>query len=249
MTVRGAVQGQSNTIRLASGQEDEACWWTASVNAREFIRRTDNGAAVTTALPPSVINSQGFQTSKMWARVGWFKEGVGNVAVFDVGAGMRISVNACSVEMDLVTPPDTFSVRDKQTLDRSFTGTGTFLDTTLRSSVVPGYAPIQQGALLTQTVLVGANLAEEVPMPPGTIAAEIYVPGAVVAGLAGPGFWVEFIDPTAPSSGGNVGTIPFLTIAAERTGFVPRPGNAAGIRLTNTTAGALFYTVVWKLVF
>lgn len=249
MTVRGSIQGQTNTLRLASGSNEEPCWWTASVNAREVVRRDNNVAAQTQALRPSVINSQGFQTSKLWARVGWFKEGVGNVALFDVASGMRISVNACNVEMDLVTPPECFSVRDKETLNRSFRGTGTFLDTTIRSSVVCSCAPVQQASLLTQTVLLPPNSVQALPQPPGTIGAEIYVPGAGAIGLIIPGFWVEFIDEASAISGGFLGTIAFLTIAAERTGFVPRPGNAAGIRLTNPTAGAAFYTVVWKLEF
>lgn len=237
-------------MRLASGSNEEPCWWTASVNAREVIRRAPNVGDVTEALPPSRINSLGFQTSKLWARVGWHKEGVGNVALFDIGPSMRISVHGCNVEMNLVTPPDCYSVRDKETLNRSFIGAGTFLDTTIRSSVVCGCAPVQQSALLTQTIVVPPAAVYSLPQPPGTISAEIYVPGGGVAGLTLPGFWAEFIDPAGTAvPGGILATIPFLTIAADRTGLVPRPGNAAGIAGTNNTAVTLVYTVVWKLEF
>jgi hypothetical protein len=218
------------------------------VNAREVIRRANNIADTTVSLPESSVKSSGLDTSKLWARAGWHREGIGRSAIFDISAGMRLSVRACNVEIGILTPPECFSLRGNQ--QASFEGTGTYLDTCFRASVICARAPVRGMALLTQTYVIDPDTSVFVPKPPGAVGIEIFVPGANAAGLAAPGNWVEFGDAFGTAvPGGFLGLIPFLTVAAERTGMVPRPGNAAGVASTNGTDSTLVYTYVWHLEF
>lgn len=238
-----------NRNRLASASECDPCWWTAEINAQEIMRQISPAESVI-PVPVDVIKDRGISTSKLWCEVSWHRDGIGDKAVFDIGAGMRISVHACTVQMDLITPPRCVVARgpnlndlgDISTLD----GEGLFLDTIIRGSIICGCTSSKNGALLSQTFIIPPATTIFVPTPPGAIGVDVYGPSAALGGIAGA--WVEFGDPTGvvPPSG-PLGTLNFLTIAADRTGVIPRPGNAAGIATVNSDAGAAVVTYVWQL--
>ena len=232
---------QANRLRGPSASENAPCWWTVEVNAQEIQRATDQ-VEVIRPLSVDTIKTDGGPCSKLWAMVGWHREGIGSRAVFDISAGMRISVNACSVQLDIITPPDCITDVRGPALDSTaeLVGPGIFLDTLIRASIICSCAPIKGPALLTQHIRPAGD-EEFIPCPPGVVEAELYSPGSVAPLL---GNWME--NPPSsftPVSTGNVGDIPNLSIAAGRSGFVPRPGNATGIRVTAPT------TIVWKLEF
>jgi hypothetical protein len=225
-----------NTMRLASGSDAEPCWWTAEVMAREVLRSNTLDPAVA-ALPPSVIKN-GLTTSKLWVKVGWHKHGIGRMAVFDIGPGMRISVHAGNIEMQLIHPrTDFFSVSGNQ--EPSISGLGLYMDTIVASSVTCGCAPIRGLALLTQTFIVAGGATISVPIPPGAVGCQILIPG--VPGFVLAGEYVEF------ATSGPLAPLNLLTIAAGRTGVVDRPGNASAILSTNTDLVARTFTYVWHL--
>jgi len=238
-------------IKGPSANEGEPCWWTAEVNAQEIMRANDAAEGLR-PLPVQVIEQDGVATSKLWAEVTWHREGIGSRAIFDISAGMRISVHACSVQINIWHPPQCLSVRgsttptDGQQQTRLNAGPGLYLDTLIRASIICGCAAQKSNALLTQTLIIPAQGTAFLPVPPGAIAVEIYVPGA---GFAIPGNWVDVgtADGTTIPPTGNIGNIPFLTIAAERTGRAPRPGSAVGLSLANTDGTPRVFTVVWYL--
>jgi hypothetical protein len=241
--------------RGASAHDGEPCWWTVSVNAQEVLRQVPLAVQVD-PLPVSTIRSAGIPTSKLWLEIGWFREGIGRRVVVDIGPGQRLSVNACNVQTNIVHPNECLSIRGERGShegQRPFlTGPGLFMDTLLRTSIVCSCAPSSfSSAVLTQSILMPAfEPATFVPMVPGALGVDIYVPGAIPAGLALPGNWTEFGDPTnATPPAGNLGNIPFLSVSAERTGIVDRPGSAAGVAIANPEDVPLMFTLVWHLEF
>lgn len=245
----------NNVTRGAHANDGEPCWWTVSVNAQEVMRQVAAAVQVD-PLPVNTIRSTGVPTSKLWMEVGWFREGIGRRAVIDIGAGQRLSVNACNVQTNILHPAECVSIRGERGShegQRPFlTGPGLFLDTLLRTSIVCSCAPASfNSAVITQSILMPAfEPPRYIPMVPGALALDIYVPGAVPAGLALPGNWTEFGDPTnATPPAGNLGNIPFSGISSERTGIVDRPGSAAGVAIANPEDVPLMFTLVWHLEF
>lgn len=242
-----------NTINAASGSTSQPTWWLCEVNAQELMRQITMAELPVSPLPVDTIKGSGGGCSKLWAEVAWHREGIGNRVVFDIAAGMRVAVQACTVQIRIVAPPDHISVRgsttpvsgQQNTLDA---GPGLYLDTLLRTSVAEGFAPVRSEGLLTQTFLVPAGDTIFVPKPPGTIGVEIYVPGAAFDTA---GQWVEFGAPEGTFlPAGNLGFINFFDAVLGTpnwTGLVRRPGNAAGIASTNTNPGPLPFTYVWHL--
>lgn len=247
--VRASANGL-NRIRVASASDAEPCWWTAEINAQEFMRQITPAQTVL-PVPVDEIKDRGMSTSKLWCEVSWHRDGIGDKAVFDIGAGMRINIHACTVQMDLITPPRCIIARGPILTDQNtvagLDGEGLFLDTLVRGSIICGCAASKNGTLLTQTFVIPPATTIFVPTPPGAIGVEIYGPGAAqLGGVAGA--WAEFGDPTGviPPSG-LMGLINFLSIAVDRTGIIPRPGNAAGIATFNPDAGPAVLTYVWQL--
>lgn len=246
-----------NRIRGPSASSGEPAWWTAEINAQELQRRVNADIQV---FPSSVdiIRSNGGGCSKLWAEVKWHREGIGNRAVFDIGPGMRIGVHACNVQLDIIRPPDSVSVRGNGTPPEDpertpfIEGPGLYLDTLIRASLTEGLAPLRHEALLTQTLNVPNGGAWSFPCPPGATGVEVFIstatgaPGAPTQAAA----YVELLDPTgALPPAGFIAPIELLTIAAGRTGVVERPGNAAGIAGSNDSGAPLVYTIVWNLEF
>ncbi len=243
-----------NTIRAASISTDEPCWITAEVNAIEVIRQVSQPLLGASPLSVDQIKQGGSTSSKLWAEIAYHKEGIGRRVAFDINAGMRVSVHACSAQINIITPPVCASVRGSTSSARPSTaedtfipGDGLYLDTLLRTSLMPGLAPVRGEAQLTQTFIPDPGDTIFVPCPPGAVGVEIYALGPVFP-IAGT--WLEqgSVLGTIPP-GGAIATIPFLTIAAARTGTVPQPGNAIGISTTNTNVGAIPITYVWNLEF
>jgi len=246
--VRAGANGL-NRIRLASASDAEPCWWTAEINAQELMRQIP-GAGPVLPVPVDEIKDRGISTSKLWCEVSWHRDGIGDRAVFDIGAGMRINIHACTVQMDLIVPPRSVIARGPILNDpngvSTLDGPGLFLDNIVRGSIICGCAASKNGTLLTQTFIIAPGSTIFVPTPPGAIGVDVYGPGAALGGVAGA--WVEFGDPTdvLPPSG-PLAAINFLTIAADRTGIIPRPGNAAGIATVNPDLGTAVVTYVWQL--
>jgi hypothetical protein len=251
----------TNILRGPSGSNGDPCWWTVEVNAQEVGRQIPALAPPVSPLRYAQIQ-EGLPCSKLWAEVGWFREGIGRRCVMDIGPGQRMSVNACNVQVNIIHPPQAVTIRGEPgynthagatpatfpTLDA---GPGLYLDTVLRASVVCSCAPSSfRGILLTQTLIVPPGTTWQQPCPPGAIGIDLYVPGGTAGGLFLAGFWTEFLDPTGSSPPtGLLATLPFSAISTDRTGLLDRPGNAAGVAGTNTTAGPLAYTFVWHLEF
>lgn len=251
----------TNSIRGPHASSGEACWWTVSVNAQEVIRLITLADLPVNPLPYQTVQ-QGGSCSKLWAEVGWFREGIGRRAVMDISAGQRLSVNACNVRVSIITPPNCVTVRGEPgykahagqppaTFPSLDEGPGMYLDTIFRASIVCSDAPSSfASTLLTQTQLVPNGSAFQFPCIPGALAADLYVPGGAAVLPGAPAFWAEFIDPTGTViPGGVIGLMPFSGISADRTGILDRPGNAAGIAGTNTSGVTLAYTVVWHMEF
>jgi hypothetical protein len=196
------------------------------------------------------IRSGGYPTSKLWTEVGIFREGIGRRATFDIAQGQRISVNTCDVGMQIIYPPGAIvNIRGNRPEDLSgeLQGPGLFLDTILRTSVVPSRAPSTFApSTLTYTQVVAAGAHYNMPCLPGAIAVDMYVPGGQGAGLTRPGSWVEELGTPATAI---IGHIPFSGVSADRSGLVDRPGSAVGIYSLNNTATALVFTSVWHLEF
>jgi hypothetical protein len=234
----------ANLIKGASGSSSEANWWTAEVNAVEVIRSTDQPEVL---LPLSVqqIQSQGLPSSKMWAQVGFHKEGIGRRGVIDIGAGMRISAHACSISIDLIVPPDTVSLRGN-TEGKTMQGPGLFLDTIYRLSVQESFAPVRGLATLTQTFVIDDNATQFVPTPPGAVGLRISLPGAAPV-AANAGNWVE--NNLGALGFGPISPIPFSTGCPNVSCLSDRPGNAAGVATTNVEGTPRVFTYVWHLEF
>jgi hypothetical protein len=230
---------------LSSANSGEPCWYTAELYAREIVR-VQNVPADISNLTKAQIESDGETTTKLWARVRWHRHGIGREVIMDIAAGARISVHACDVGIDVVAPANAREIGSQlpsgvQTFPAA---SGTFLDTYITSSLVCGPAPVRGEATLTQTFSAASGASVFVPVPPGAVAVQIYVP---FAAFAVAGTWVERRPP--PTLNGALGTISFLTSAPGRTGRVPRPGNAIGISSTNTDGVTRFFTYVWYLAF
>jgi len=234
-----------------SGSCAEPRWWTAEINALEVMRQVLVGNSAS-PLPPAVIQGSGLPCSKLWAAVSWHQAGIGRRAVFDIGAGMRISAHSCSLELNIITPPECISVRGSTpqgTLPQSMDGPGLFLDTIIRASVQESFAPVRGEALLTQTFSLPDATPVFVPCPPGAVGVRISTPGPA-PGIPNAANWVEFGDPTgsAPPTG-LISPVPFSLDCANVSCLSDRPGNAAGVASVNTTGVGRFYTYVWHLEF
>ncbi len=235
-----------------SGSNDEPRWWTAEINALEVMRQAV-GPGPVVPLQPSVIQGSGLPCSKLWAAVSWHQAGIGRRAVFDIGAGMRISAHTCSLELNIITPPECISVRGANPQGvppQSLEGPGLFLDTIIRASVQESLAPVRGEALLTQTIFVPTNgVSVFVPCPPGAVALRISTPGPAV-GIVNAGDWVEFGDPTQSTPPtGLISPVPFSLDCANVSCLSDRPGNAAGVATLNTSGVPRFFTYIWHLEF
>lgn len=238
-----------NNMSAARSSAFAPCWWTCSVNAVEVVRKVE-GAVPVHPLRYDQIRSQGYPSSKLWAQVGFFREGIGRMVVMDVAQGQRIGTDTTDVGMKIIYPPGAIAnIRGDQPEDLAATlqGPGLFLDTILRTSVVPSTAPGSFAPhTLTFTALVGPNATYVIPCPPGAIAVDIFVPGGqTVEGMTAIGAWLE----TYTLSAALVGGVDFSGISSDRSMVVDRPGNAAAFVAVNTSLSTLSYTFVWHLEF
>lgn len=227
-------------VRLVSNSNSEPCWWTVEVNAREVFRVVEG------AWNPvnNIQINQGFPVSKLFAQISYHRTGgIGRRILVDIGPGFHLSVHSDSVDVDIVGPEGMSHIPPTT----SVTSNGWLLDTKVVGAITCGCASLgKRGATFTQSVAVNAAQTVDVEIPAAATGVEIYAPGYAGASLVAGDFM-----PSNALVGvvASLGRIPFLTIAAQRTGIVPRPSGATHIRTTNDDAATRLYTYVFQLEF
>lgn len=277
---------------LVFAQAAAPSWWTVNLygletdrileegqflpglSRNDIINFAENGNSGTNDGPGAVFNpSTGFvnpigqgRVTRMKARVTFETLEQERQIFVDIGTGIRLSVLASAVRVELLVP------QRQQFIDRGTTtdaargvlfgpGPGLLIDTLIGASCLPCFAP-RGGcckATFTQTVILGTNRSRDtatVPIPPGAKEVTMYplIEGALPVAwsfLEGVDFQVGNVLPIPGT--GTVSTKGVFAIdpGSARADRVPIPQNATHIQpeADGPGDGVLSWNFIWHLEF
>lgn len=203
-------------------QEEER--WECAMWGYELTRQTLAGVGVP-AQQVSLIETDGRHYSRCKARARFYNSSGGTIRDFDIAQGVRFSLVACMVTIDLLYPTGGIvNPLLRRQDDELPTATGMVIDSLIGASIKPAYgAPGSQILTNTITYVFEAGDANDlILIPPGTRWITIYQTraGAVID---------PFYRNDFALIGANIGAI--ILGADRRIDRMSRPGDAVAIDL------------------
>lgn len=162
-----------DAVKVLSTGSSKHAGWTVSMSALEAVRIEERGVS---ALPHSEALALAVPSSRLHARVSWMRAGQGTSIVLDVGTGFRLSIEGCSVEVEVLGPPGL--IRETQQRDmRPLGNGGTYLDTLLSGQAIGVLTDPVLPNTLTQSIVVPRGKTDiALPIPRFARRLQVFAP-------------------------------------------------------------------------
>lgn len=156
------------TKNVCRAQNNPERWWVVTLSAVEVVR-ISNQPLTPLSRGEIVRHDQGLQTTRLRAQIGWGRTGQGHSVDVDIGAGFRLGIEGCEVDVKVCGPRGLMrevGKGDQRPLGEAGVG-GVFSDTLLTAHIVPSpCAPSARRPTLTQVINTPPLLADRaVPIP------------------------------------------------------------------------------------
>ena len=162
-----------DAVKVLSTGSSEHAGWTVSMSALEAVRIEERGVA---ALPRNEALGLAVPSSRLHARVSWMRAGQGTSIVLDIGTGFRLSIEGCSVEVEVLGPAGL--IYETQQRDARPLGTGgIYLDTLLSGQAIGVLTDPVHPNTLTQSFVIPRSTADvALPIPRFARRLQVYTP-------------------------------------------------------------------------
>ena len=228
--------GVLETKSLCRACDNPERWWIVTLTALEVVRFSDQPLVALSrgelTRAPSAVPS-----TRLRARIGWGRTGQGHLVDVDIGAGVRLAIEGCEVDVKVAGPRGRMRETgkgDERTLGEPGVG-GLFTDTLISAHIVPSSGPPSaRRPSLTQVLTVGPGMVDRsVVVPP--FARRLTVarsgsgalgPLAFRVGLGGPSVRDLYLNPMDP------GATPTVLVPQAATHVTTGPATATARTLT-----------------
>ncbi|MCH9682858.1 MAG: hypothetical protein K0V04_15585 [Deltaproteobacteria bacterium] len=166
-TLDQSAQNESKSLCRATHNPER--WWVVTLTALEVVRIAGEPLM---PLPRGSLTRapNAVPSSRLRARIGWGRTGQGHAVDVDIGAGIRLAIEGCEVDVKVVGPRGRMretTQGDVRPLGDPGVG-GMFIDTLVSAHIVPSHGPpSSRRPTLTQVLSVSPGLADRtVVVPP-----------------------------------------------------------------------------------
>ncbi|MEX1362164.1 MAG: hypothetical protein AB1Z98_03515 [Nannocystaceae bacterium] len=202
--------GLFETKSLCRAQDNPERWWIVTLTALEVVRFAEQpltplSRGELTRAPNAV------PSTRLRARIGWGRTGQGHLVEVDIGAGVRLAIEGCEVDVKVAGPRGRMretTKGDERPLGEAGVG-GLFTDTLVSAHIVPSSGPPSaRRPSLTHVITVPPGVTDRaVVVPPFarrlTVAragSDALGPLAFRVGLGGPSIRNVDLNPMDPGA-------------------------------------------------